>query len=689
MLNFLKLIKGRKERRKKKPLIRKVSTIKAGCSAPLRCKLVGDKVMIWKFYEGHNHKLVSVGNRQQMKINRRIGLDDAQMLFDLNTKSNVGATTAYNIISDLNGGFSLVGPSSVDFQNFRHDMNRYVGESDAHIFIENLLRKQEVLPNFTCEHKCGNNGTLLGVFWSDYVSKFNYQEFGDIVSFDATYKTNKYKMVFVPLTGIDNHKKLVCFGAALLTGESIESFNWFLDCFLKTFGNEPSLVVTDHDPAMKEAIDLKFKHAKHRLCMWHISSKLRDKVGHELYDTPNFRDRMNLIFLNRQQTPEKFETRWKSLIDDYKLHEVRWFNDMYKIKEMWVPCFFMDTPMNALMRTSSLSESENAFFSKCKNRCSTLVDFYSRFEAAMERQRHTNRLLEYEMENKLVKLATTRRIEKHARDIYTPSVFLLVQDEICRSSSSCYQTNSRVEGDKLICVIQEKFPEPRLKWDYHVKFNEKTFECDCSCLLFVREGRLCRHVFVVYYINEVHAIPDRYILKRWSKGASEVFNSIASELNPFVASYRVKKELLNKFRKALFFLKDDTEKLELLRDKFDVFISEFFNSDDDTAPSRFAAIEQLYGFPRPALANVHGPKGVRNKGERSNKGESSNKRYLPAVERNGKKQRACKKCGILGHNRRSCDKRNAGKQKMKLVDEDDEDYDSIDEQLEEVGESQD
>ncbi|XP_071741011.1 protein FAR1-RELATED SEQUENCE 5-like [Rutidosis leptorrhynchoides] len=368
--------KRKKRKKEKKPLIRKVSIIKTGCSASLRCKLVGDKVMIWKFYEGHNHKLVSVGNRQQMKINRRIGLDDAQMLFDLNTKSNVGATIAYNIISDLNGGFSLVGPSSVDFQNFRLDMNRYVGESDAHIFIENLLRKQEFLPNFTCEYKCGNDGTLLGVFWSDYVSKVNYQEFGDIVSFDATYKTNKYKMVFVPLTEIDNHKKLVCFGAALLTGESIESFNWFLDCFLKTFRNEPSLVVTDHDPAMKEAIDLKFKHAKHRLCMWHISSKLRDKVGHELYDTPNFRDRMNLIFWNQQQTPEKFETRWKSLIDAYKLHEVRWFNDMYKIKEMWVPCFFMDTPMNALMRTSSLSESENAFFSKCKNRCSTLVDFF-------------------------------------------------------------------------------------------------------------------------------------------------------------------------------------------------------------------------------------------------------------------------------------------------------------------------
>lgn len=85
-------------------------------------------------------------------------------------------------------------------------------------------------------------------------------------------------MKFVPLTGVDNHKRLVIFGAALLYSESITSFNWFLDCFLKVFPTEPGLIVTDQDPAMKEAIRVKFKSAKHRFCMWHISQKLVDKV---------------------------------------------------------------------------------------------------------------------------------------------------------------------------------------------------------------------------------------------------------------------------------------------------------------------------------------------------------------------------------------------------------------------------
>lgn len=85
-------------------------------------------------------------------------------------------------------------------------------------------------------------------------------------------------MVFVPLTGIDNHKRCVIFVAALLFSESIDYFSWFLDAFLKFFVKEPSIVATDQDPAMKEAISVKFKTAKHRLCIWHISNKLQYKV---------------------------------------------------------------------------------------------------------------------------------------------------------------------------------------------------------------------------------------------------------------------------------------------------------------------------------------------------------------------------------------------------------------------------
>lgn len=86
-------------------------------------------------------------------------------------------------------------------------------------------------------------------------------------------------MVFVPFTGIDNHKRCVTFGAGLLRNESIESYKWLLESFLKAHGKQPRLVLTDQDPAMRDAISTVLPNSRHRLCMWHIMSKLPAKVS--------------------------------------------------------------------------------------------------------------------------------------------------------------------------------------------------------------------------------------------------------------------------------------------------------------------------------------------------------------------------------------------------------------------------
>lgn len=85
-------------------------------------------------------------------------------------------------------------------------------------------------------------------------------------------------MVFVPFTGIDNHNKSVTFAVGLLSSETIESYEWLLKTFLRTFEKAPVVVVTDEDPAMKVAVSRVFPLSRHRLCMWHIVSKIPAKV---------------------------------------------------------------------------------------------------------------------------------------------------------------------------------------------------------------------------------------------------------------------------------------------------------------------------------------------------------------------------------------------------------------------------
>ena len=85
-------------------------------------------------------------------------------------------------------------------------------------------------------------------------------------------------MIFVPFTGVDNHKRCVTFGAGLLSNESTESYVWLLRTFLKACGRQPKMIVTDQDAAMKNAVNIVLTESRHRLCMWHINRKLSVKV---------------------------------------------------------------------------------------------------------------------------------------------------------------------------------------------------------------------------------------------------------------------------------------------------------------------------------------------------------------------------------------------------------------------------
>ncbi|KAI3700679.1 hypothetical protein L2E82_45316 [Cichorium intybus] len=180
-------------------------------------------------------------------------------------------------MKESRGGFDKTGATQTDAKNFKRDWNAFIGENDADMVIEKLNKKKEYFQDFSFEYSVGNDGKLTGLFWADEEAKRNYFAFGDVVGFDATYRTNKYRMIFVPFTGIDNHKRCVTFGAGLLSSESIESYKWLLHAFKSSFGKEPNVFVTDEDPAILQALPSVFTNTRHRLCMWHISQKFTDK----------------------------------------------------------------------------------------------------------------------------------------------------------------------------------------------------------------------------------------------------------------------------------------------------------------------------------------------------------------------------------------------------------------------------
>ncbi|XP_074356128.1 protein FAR1-RELATED SEQUENCE 5-like [Apium graveolens] len=177
-----------------------------------------------------------------------------------------------------------------------------------------------------------------------------------------------YNMIFAPFTGLDKYDKCVTFAAFLLSHENIEDYTWAFDHFVKAMGRNPVVILTDQCPAMKVIVHNSFSDkngliaSKHRLCMWHIMQKFRNKLGNRLCKETDFMKKMKTYIWSSILETDEFERGWMEVLKEFKLDEHKWISDMYSIRSSWIPSFFRDEPMFGLMRTTSRTESENLFF---------------------------------------------------------------------------------------------------------------------------------------------------------------------------------------------------------------------------------------------------------------------------------------------------------------------------------------
>ncbi|XP_022032940.1 protein FAR1-RELATED SEQUENCE 5-like [Helianthus annuus] len=176
----------------KSKITRRVPSIRTRCEACIRVKLTPDNLYeVYYFEESHNHSFVAEDDRYLLPENRGINYVQEEAVNALSA-INVGPVRAFNIMRTLYGGFNKVGATKVDFKNFKRDLNRYIAEYDADMVIKRLRRKKEFMPNFSMEYLTTDDGILRALFWADGDTKRNFHTFGDVVSFDATYRRNKF-----------------------------------------------------------------------------------------------------------------------------------------------------------------------------------------------------------------------------------------------------------------------------------------------------------------------------------------------------------------------------------------------------------------------------------------------------------------------------------------------------------------
>jgi zinc finger SWIM domain-containing protein 3 len=200
------------------------------------------------------------------------------------------------------------------------------------------------------------DGRIANFFWTDGQSIMDYACFGDAVSFDTTFQTNKFEMPFAPLLGTNHHKQTTMFN------ETIESFVWLFQTFLTAMsGKQPSTIFTDQDAAMAGAIAYVFPNTSHRLCLWHIYLNAIKYLSHVIHKHPEFLYGFKrCVYEDRSE--EYFTKMWNELLSRYDLQENSWLLKLYDLREKWAAVY--RSSFTADMTTTQRSEGMNNVFKK-------------------------------------------------------------------------------------------------------------------------------------------------------------------------------------------------------------------------------------------------------------------------------------------------------------------------------------
>ncbi|KAM0890599.1 hypothetical protein ACQ4PT_026930 [Festuca glaucescens] len=412
----------------------------------------------------------------------------------------------YKIVSVIEQhNHELVSPSK------QHLIRSNRQDCDAQMLVDQLGRMKKLNAAFFFEYEVDEHGKMVRLFWADATSRKNYKHFPDVLSFDSTYSTNQYDMVFAPFTGINHHMQSVFFAAGFLAEETIEEYTWMFQAFLRAMGGiAPRLIITDECARIGGAIRDVLPNSIHRLCMWHILQKVRDKVEPSIAGDEKFWERLNKCVW-RSETPAKFEERWHALISDFKLEGNVWLAKRFDLRKSWIPAYFMDIPLAGILRTTSRSESENAFFKSFVGRKLAYVEFWLRFDTALQCQRQEELIADNSSIHTTPTLLTTWEIERQGSEIFTHEVFALFQKQVNAAREDCdVQTTTIVDGTKVFEVSDA--------WGVReVRFDSTTMIAKCSCKLFESKGILCRHIIRVFRASKLNELPSIYVLKRWEK----------------------------------------------------------------------------------------------------------------------------------------------------------------------------
>ncbi|CAH9116563.1 unnamed protein product [Cuscuta epithymum] len=534
-------------------------SMQIGCGARLRAHVNSEGLWeISKLFVQHSHPM-SPTKARLFRCHRKLTHGMARKLA-INEVAGIRLNKSFTTAVVEAGGYDQLPFIEKDCRNYIDKVRQLrLGSGDA-IAIQGFFAKmQDQCPGFFFALDLDDESRLRNVFWADNRSRYAYKEFGDVITFDTTYLTNRYDMPFAPFVGVNHHGKSLLMGCGLVSNEDTQTFVWLFKAWLECMnGIAPMGIITDQDRAMQNAIAIVFPNSKHRWCLWHIMKKVPEKLGGNA-QKDEILDVIHDCIYDSQYTQE-FEEKWLDMVQRFSLEEHDWLGVMYNERNRWVPCYLKPT-FWAGMSTTQRSESINAFFDKFVNSKTTLKQFVEQYGCALRDKVEKEFQADTNSFTKMIPCVTRYPMEKQVQQIYTLSKFAEFQRELLEGKLYC---------DILLCedgrkyTVQEHMDINGFKKNvnFYIDFDPITCFGICSCHLFEFRGMICRHLLVVFNRLDIHHLPEVYLMSRWRKDMKRAYQRVKINYDGWITTVEQQRfdKLCKTFESVANMIVDDEAK---------------------------------------------------------------------------------------------------------------------------------